>query len=189
MTETELIISPIHWEDIREFKMREANFNKFGEVRLYNEEKYRALMSKGTRKHNTIKDIMKFSPFAIIWGNIKRKDREKLVHELDKRTVEWAYKLGDDLEDGRKEQKQFREINKKYMWKSYGISLTLTIVSAFIFNLIDDRDMSLLIVYFISFPFAKIVYDLLLGFKFSYKANKQEIFPINFCNYIISLPF
>ena len=93
-------------------------------------------------------------------------------------TTEWSYKLEDDMKEAREEEKRHSEIDSKYFWKSYGVSLILIVFAAFFSNLLDDMDTSLIIVYFILFPFAKFVYDLLFGFKFTYKINKQNFAPV-----------
>lgn len=99
---------------------------------------------------------------------------------MDNRTLAWTYKLKNYIEEAKREQEQRSDINKKYLWRSYGISLVLTIFANIIFALSDNMDVSLSIVYFVLFPYAKIVYDILIGFKFSYKGNKQGIYPIYF---------
>ncbi|MGP4040982.1 STM3941 family protein [Gracilibacillus sp. D59] len=95
LTDEELIINPsskhsipIKWVDIEGYNIREVNFNKFIEIELYDEEKYRLLMSENVTKLNKLNDAMNFRLFAIVWGQVKRQDRDKLVHELDRRTFQ-----------------------------------------------------------------------------------------------------
>lgn len=117
LTDEELIINPskhtipIKWEDIQSFRKREAHFNKFLEIVLYNEDEYRALMSNRTRRFNKPNDMLNLSPFALYLSNIKRKERDKVVRELDRRTVRWSYKIYDQMEDERIEESRHREID------------------------------------------------------------------------------
>ncbi|MCR6104970.1 hypothetical protein HXA34_01560 [Salipaludibacillus agaradhaerens] len=98
LTKEELITSaasknpiPIAWQDIRGYNLIKVNGSKILEIMLEDEEKYRLQMTKTTRWLNKLNDAMNFAPFAIALGQVKRKDRDKLLNELDKRT------FGEDL--------------------------------------------------------------------------------------------
>ncbi|ASN06077.1 STM3941 family protein [Virgibacillus necropolis] len=191
LTEEELIINasskkaiPIKWDDIEGYNIQNVHFSKFIEIMLHDEEKYRARMSNTTRKLNKLNDVMNFSPFAIAWVQVKRKDRDKLVNELD-RLNRCASEFNDQLyvqmnvDD--KGQKSYRQVNGKYMLKSYGLSLILTGVSFLFFYWANADDyIPFLFVSFIMYPFAKIIYDVLLGFKFDYKMAKQSFISVYF---------
>lgn len=95
LTKEELILSassknpiPIKWKDIEGYRIREIKFNKFVEILLHDDEKYIHMMTVNARRLIKLNQAMNFAPFAIVWGQIKRKDQEKLVHELDRRTFE-----------------------------------------------------------------------------------------------------
>jgi len=81
------------------------------------------------------------------------------------------------------------------MRKSFGISFIITVVALIFFSMTNDST-SALIVFFILYPFAKIVYDILLGFKLSFKIKKQDFstiyltqfhYLLNFLVYMFSL--
>ena len=61
------------------------------------------------------------------------------------------------------------------MRKAFLASLIFTFASLFIY---PDWEMFARMMYFISFPFAKIVYDLLIGFKLLFKINRQDVLVI-----------
>ncbi|WP_068672209.1 STM3941 family protein [Oceanobacillus sp. Castelsardo] len=143
LTEEKLIISassknavPIKWEDIKGYNIQNVHFNKFIEIMLQDEEKYRERMSNTTRKLNKLNDVMNYSPFAIAWGQIKRKDRDRLVYELDRlnrHANEFYNQLYDQMNADNKQQKSYRQVNGKYILKSYGFSLILTGVTFLFF--------------------------------------------------------
>lgn len=178
LTDQELILNPssrrpipIKWEDIKEFELRQFNYRPLLEINLYNADSYRPFMTKGWNRLKRIDDFQIYRPFNIIYTHIRRDKRSKLLDELDKRTVSWANKISDQLKNNQKQKRLYRKIDHKYIKKSLIISLILTIISAFLIDLIDSR--ALIIVFFISFPFAKMVYDLLIGFHITFKIDNE----------------
>src|SRR5690625_7958065 len=55
---------PIQWDDIKGYNIRHVNFNRFIEIILYDEEKYRARMSNTMRRLNKVKEIVDSTLFA-----------------------------------------------------------------------------------------------------------------------------
>ncbi|WP_208591442.1 hypothetical protein [Gracilibacillus suaedae] len=139
---------------------------------------------------------MKSHPFTIVWGQVKRKDRDILVDELDRRAFEeeeiavsgerlYKYhdeskKLSDQLAAYHEERKEYSQVNRKYFLKKYGQSalwaLGLTILFSF------DKDgcswMYLSIISFFIYPFAKVIYDVIFGFRYEFKIKKQSFATI-----------
>jgi len=74
-------------------------------------------------------------------------------------------------------QKNFRnQIDAKYILKCYMISLSWTGVFFLIFYWASEYEMlSFFIIYGTLFPFAKMVCDLLVGFKLDYKIKHSVV--------------
>jgi len=92
LTKEELIINasarnPIHiaWEDIKGFSIYKKNYNKILGVILYDEEKYRNQMSSKMRKFYAMNSVMNMPLYNIAYGQVSRKDRDHLLHELNVR--------------------------------------------------------------------------------------------------------
>jgi len=92
LTREELIINasaknPIHiaWEDIKGFSIYKKSYNKFLGVILYDEEKYRAQMTSKMRKFYAMNSVMNMPLYNIAYGQVKRRDRDYLLQELDVR--------------------------------------------------------------------------------------------------------
>lgn len=190
---------PLQWEDIIGYDVRSVSFNKLIEIMLDDEGKYRRRMSTLARWNNTMNDVMNFRPFAIAWKQVKRKDRNKLARALDERafgikgqlhelyesvdadTVERVFhsqdRLREQMKADKEEQKERSQVNGKYLLQSYGISLLLTAGAFLMFywsGESDDNNTFLLIFCFILYPYAKVIWDVLVGFKLRYKADKDE---------------
>ncbi|TFJ92767.1 STM3941 family protein [Lentibacillus salicampi] len=205
LTEEVLIIGassnnavPLRWEDIEGYDIRSVGFNKIIEIMLHDEEKYRDRMSKAALWFNKMNDVMNYRPFNIGWGQVKRKDRNRLVRELDRRTFEAResfHELYDAVNEAataesilnrqhgirrqmkadKKRQKARSQVNGKYLLQSYGISLLLTVAAFLMFHWSDDEgNTPLLVASFILYPFAKVIWDVLLGFRLRYKMDKDE---------------
>ncbi|GEL78442.1 STM3941 family protein [Tenuibacillus multivorans] len=93
LTEEYLIINvtamdqfQIKWDDIEAFDVYKMNNNKFIGIILNDEDKYSKLMSNKMRKLYQMNTKMNLPLFNIVWGQIKRQDREQLLEELDYRT-------------------------------------------------------------------------------------------------------
>ncbi|HLR69186.1 phage holin family protein [Virgibacillus alimentarius] len=103
LTEEDLIINassnnPIYikWVDIEAFSIYKKNNNKFIGVILYDEEKYRDLMSDKMRKLYHINTVMHLPLYNITWGQIKRRDKERLLEELEGRISQNLQADGND---------------------------------------------------------------------------------------------
>ncbi|WP_163581062.1 STM3941 family protein [Gracilibacillus saliphilus] len=181
----------VKWVDIKEYEIQEVNLYRYININLYDEEKYLACMYDNTKLLSKVKKSMKSHPFTIVWGQVKRKDRDILVDELDRRAFEeeeiavsgerlYKYhdeskKLSDQLAVYHEERKEYSQVNRKYFLKKYGQSalwaLGLTILFSF------DKDgsswMYLSIISFFIYPFAKVIYDVIFGFRYEFKMKKQ----------------
>src|SRR5699024_12513847 len=141
--------------------------NKFIEIILYDEEKYKEQMSNIQQKLNTVSTMGgRFSSFAIAWTQIKRKDRDILLYALDyidtpdfdlenATSSEW---MDSPASRSNTSSQLVNQITKKYFLKSYLGSIIIDIIALFLFYW-DEGDFSSLIyiiVSFILFPFAKL---------------------------------
>jgi Ca2+/Na+ antiporter len=228
LTEEELILNPsskrkvaINWQDIEGYNIREANLNKYIEIVLNNDEKYLSQMYQNTKLLKKVNKAMKIRPFAIAWGYVKRKDRDKLVNELDQRFFEEkdiavagnlsnrrarlyehgeSKKLSEQLAAYDEERRAYSQINRKYFVKAYVQSLlwALGLTILFSFDKEESSWMYLSIVSFFIYPFAKVIYDVIFGFRYEFKIKKQSFatiyvyqskYFIQFLVYIFSLLF
>lgn len=123
------------------YYIREVNFNKFIEIILYDEDKYRSRMSKTTKRLDKINGVMNYSPFAIAWGQVKRKDRNRLAYELDRRAFAYDESLYDQMDADKRKQKSQSQVNGKYLLKSYGFSWILTGAVSLLFYWDDTKDL------------------------------------------------
>jgi len=126
-----------------------------------------------------VKEKQGTSLFAFGLGHIKRKDRERLISELDRLAGTSPHLTKQIYRPEKlhgKKQKLNDRVNKKYFLGSYGYSLIFAILALFLFFLThgDVGYFILIIIQFILFPFAKLVYDLLIGFRVSDYIDKQE---------------
>lgn len=109
LTERELVITPeskralhIHWEDIEEIKLvtlmnGKYYGGKFIFIEVYNEEKYVRQMPAISKILAFLANIQNYSPIFIRWSLIKRKDRKKLIEELNRRAINSKTKI--NIED------------------------------------------------------------------------------------------
>lgn len=168
----------ILWEDISGYRIRHINFNQFVEV-IFDQDKYLPSMSRKSKKFYQVKEKQGSSLFAFGLGHIKRKDRDKLISELD-RSAGTSPLLTNQIYHPKKlhgeKQKLSDRVNKKYFFGAYGYSLIFAILALFFFFLTqgDIGYFILIIIQFILFPFAKLVYDLLIGFRVNDYIDKQE---------------
>lgn len=191
LTEEELIINPaaknsvpIKWTDVEGYKILRVQFNKFIEIILDDEEKYKEQMSKTQQKLNIVGTMGgKYSLFAIAWTQIKRKDRDVLLYALDYiGTPDFdlenatSSELPDELTQKPDTSFQLEDkINQEYFMKNYLLSLILGAFALLLFYW-DEGNMSSLtyiIVSFILFPFAKLLLDVIVGFKLRTIMEKQ----------------
>ena len=203
LAESELIIHtlstssvPLRWEDIEAYKIRHVGLNKLIEIKLRNEEDYRRRLSKTANLINTI-NMTNDRTFVIALGQVKRKDRNKLVRELDRRAFESDNllhelynpedtpemglisfrqdRIQEQMDANKKEQQAESQVNGSYLLKLYGISLLLTIGAFFMLHVTDDDESAfILVIPLVFYPYAKVIWDILVGFKLKHKMDKDE---------------
>src|SRR5690625_7808835 len=137
-------------------------------------------MSNTMRRIKKVNKIVDYTLFAIVWGQVKRKDRRQVVHQLDSLHNDY-FELSKELyphmgADG-KVQKTDRRVNRKYILQAYAHSLILTGLASPLFYSAtgDDNNITFLIISLIFYPFAKVFYDILIGFRLDDKIKKQLV--------------
>lgn len=180
LTEKELIMNPgakkpilIKWEDVEGYRIRTVHtrFNTltFIEIVLYDEEKYKKQMTKINRKFNAIGTMGgNFNLFSIQLEQIKVTERDLLLYALDNITSpDFDIKDVPKSKITEKMESFTNQINHEYFKKSYLLGLILTIFSMVLFYW-GDKEMSsanYMIISFVFFPFAKLMFDAMIGFK------------------------
>ena len=188
LTEKELIMNPgakhpipIKWEDIEGYRIRDKHIYfytyTFIEIILYDEEKYQKHLSKTHRKINTIGTMGgKYSLFYITLGEIKVTERDLLFYALD-----YIHSPDFDVENVPSSKlldtmdSFSNEINQEYFKKNYILSLILAIFSMVLFYS-GEKNMNspnYMITSFVLFPFAKLMFDVMIGFKLKSTIEKQ----------------
>src|SRR5690625_4163262 len=114
----------------------------------------------------------------------KIKNRLKLIHKLDRlhnRGLELTKQLYPHMDADNKEQKTYSRVNRKYILQAYARSLILTGLASPLFYSAtgDDNNITFLIISLIFYPFAKVFYDILIGFRPDDKIKKQSA-PVRF---------
>lgn len=182
---------PIDWEDIKGFEIMTAQLNKLIFIILDDNDKYRKRMSKRTKFLNKPHNMVGLSPIWIIWRQVKRTDRDKLVRELDRlsNSDPAFYKsLSSQLNNEKKEQKSNRKIDTKYLFKAYGYSFIITVGAFSLSRIGDDGNYTPgLVLSFILHPFAKIIFDVIIGFKISFIVRKERYMYIFIMQLMISV--
>lgn len=191
LTKEQLIINNLHilnnkliiidWDDIKSFELKEYNYSTFLEIVLHNEEKYHRFMSNKVLSK-------KKAPIFINCHHIKKKERVKLFNELERRifNLDLNNTLHEQIDKDHIAEEDNKEINGKYMLKAYIISLIISIFAYIFFS----AEIDFLILSFLFYPFAKIFYDNILGFKLSYKWKKQEmnfLYGIHVFHYLLNI--
>lgn len=189
LTEKELIMNPgakkpipIKWEDIEDYRIRTSHiqFNTltFIELILYDEEKYKEQMSKTNRKLNVIGTMgSKYSLFSIHLEQIKVTERDLLLYALDNITSpDFDVENVPKSKITEKMDSFTNEINQEYFMKNYLLSLIIITFSMALFYW-GEKDISspnYLITSFVLFPFAKLMFDVMIGFKLKSTIEKQS---------------
>lgn len=146
---------------------------------LPDEAKYKAQMSGVKQMLNAIITMRgTYNSFVIAMNQVKKKDRNILYYILDNMNKP-DFNLEKVERQGRssgtirtKNSSRLKDkISKEYFLQTYGISFLIACFSLFILS-IDD--MTWIIGSFLLFPFAKIVYDVIIGFKIDEKMKKQD---------------
>lgn len=199
LTDQQLIInSPLIYEipikrgDIGSYETKYQNFNTTIELILPDEKKYKAQLSGIKRKLNSIATMGGvYNTFIIGLNQVKKKDRGLLYYVLDNMN-----KPGFDFKEyDRKEQlretnrtkdslKLEDKITKDYFLSTYSISL---LIAGFSWYILAMKDITLIIVSFLLFPFAKVLYDAIIGFKIDEKMKKQDSVFIYFYRLIYTI--
>lgn len=183
LTDEELIIGSIvrdkthtiEWDDIIGYNILKMEFRTYIEINLYDEKKY--LDRKFGRKRES------YAPthttlFSIVWGMIKQEDRRKFVHEMDKRTQR-GYQLTHeffpqtDAEQEKRKRKSEHRLDNAYLLKTSIYSLVLAGFMALLYSRDGGADTLVVVVSFILYPFAKILFDCIVGFKIKDKLENQ----------------
>lgn len=143
----------ISWDDISGYHIRNISYNRFIKV-LFDHDKYLLSMSHQSKKLYKVSNISQNTLFAFPFGAIKRKNRRKLISELD-RLVNSHLNLTDQIYhpeklDGKK-QKGYDRINWKYFLISYAYNFGFTVFAIFIFFVADSEsdNIILIVLYFI----------------------------------------
>lgn len=189
LTEKELMMNPgakkpirIEWEDVEGYRIREFhtqyNTLTFIEIILYDEEKYKAQMSEKQRKFNVIGTMGgKYSLFSIYLEQIKITERDLLLYALDNITSpDFDVENVPKSNITEKMDSFTNQINQEYFMKNYLLSLVITIFSMLLLYS-DSNEMSSLnyvITSFVLFPFGKLMFDVMIGFKFKSFIKKQS---------------
>ena len=203
ITKTELTINPqaknevsIKWQDILEFNAIYIDFQKYIEIVLFNEGKY----NNKSLKVNEINKRSRIPTFCIIWGHIKRKDRRQLLTALWKIHSQAVDRVLTEEELSKMDQKEGEKdnITVDYIISSYRTSLLISLPLVILFYLIGGEAgfILLALILFILYPFAKLVYDILIGFKINRIIEKQAdvnihiwdlLFIIDFVIYVLTI--
>ena len=170
----------IKWKDVERYKIQghhigAKSFTSFTflDFILYDEEKYKEQMSKTKPKLNGIGTIEgKPSTVSIFLDHIKIAEQDLLLYALDNITSP-----NFDVKNISKPKITERidsflapfmnQINHEYFKKSYLLGLILTIFSMVLFYW-GDKEMSsanYMFISFVFFPFAKLMFDAMIGFK------------------------
>ncbi|MFD1414662.1 STM3941 family protein [Oceanobacillus jeddahense] len=220
----------LKWQDIEKYEMWKANLTHSIDIYLADKGEYKGLHKQSFVRNRFMKrlqidDISPIIKANFTLGLIKRKDRPKLLKELDWRTFRtkeeelirekeknrqlYGEEIADrfspkKLSDQKKEEavqlEQYSQINRKYILKITAISFIITVgISFFLYQTEGDNfyneSMPIMIVWFILYPIARIIYDIAGGFKLSFKIKesatphleKLELIIHVFILYILSL--
>ena len=189
LTEKELIMNPsgkkpahIKWVDIERYQIKSfrIKFNTltFIEIILYDEEKYKKQLSKINRKFNAIGTMGgTFSLFTIRLEQIKVTERDLFLYALDNITSpDFNVKDVPKSKITKKMESFTNQINLQYFWKNYLLSLIIAI--SFMVILYEGEkninSLNYLITSFVLFPFAKLMIDVMIGFKLKSTIEKQS---------------
>ena len=198
-TDKELIIDsplinevPIKREDVGSYEVKHQNFNTTVELILRDEEKYKAQLSGLKQKLNAITTMGGvYNTFTIGINQVKKKDRSVLYYVLDNiHKPGFNLKEHDRMEQSSKASRlkdSFKledKITQKYFLEAYGISL---LIAGFSWIILSIQDMTMIIGSFLLFPFAKVLYDAVIGFKLDGKLKKQDSIVIAFYGLIYTV--
>jgi len=127
---------------------------------------------------------LRIPTFVIVWGMIKRKDRDELLGALWKIHSQAVDTVLTEEELNKMNQREEQEdyITHDYFICSYRTSLFISIFIIIIFYLIGDEAgaIPIALILFVLYPFAKLIYDLLIGFKINRIVEKQVDINIYF---------
>lgn len=174
---------PIKREDIGSYEVKHQNFSTSVELIVPDEKTYIAQLSGAKQKLNAIMTAGgAYNTFTIAVNQIKKKDRDLLYYVLNNMNkpdfaLNKYYEMKQsEVTNRTKDSFQLEDkITKKYFLNAYGISF---LIACFCWFIPVWGDINLIIASFFLFPFAKVLYDAIIGFKFDEKIKKQEIIAI-----------
>lgn len=176
----------IDWQDIREFKLEIVQMSRlvFIMFDLDKEALYQEEVSKQQFLRRKPRSLLGFSPFWIVWRQVKKSDRDILMQELDRLNNErskFSKSLSEQINEFTGQLQAYKQKNKNYFLKAYGYSLFLTIAAFFITNLDNGSSAyTYLIVSFLIFPFAKMLFDEMIGSNISFLLKKENVTYIDY---------
>lgn len=87
------------------------------------------------------------------------------------------YSIQRQLQEEKEERKQFREIDQSYIKKAYGYGLIVGALALFITQLGYEGDSTLAVILSYGlYPYARIVWDLAIGFWLDYRFNTTPVY-------------
>lgn len=177
----------IAWEDIIAYSLIRSNMSLFIQP-LFDYNHYFSSMSRETKKLYHIKNDTGRHLFSFSLGHIKRKERDFLIAKLDQ-LAETYPNLTNRINPPKNKVKGFDRINQKYFIHSYIYSFLFSMI-AFVFWFMVDGNVGaliLIIFQFIFYPFAKLIFDVLIGFKVRDVFNQPNAHFNIFAQQFISL--
>src|SRR5699024_10158737 len=153
---------------------KEQNFSTTIELILPDEEKYKAQLSGLKQQLNAMITMGGvYNTFKIGIIQVKKKDRNVLYFVFDNiKRIGFNLKEHDRMDLSNKTnptKSSFKledKITKEYLLDTYGISLC---IAGFSWIILSIEDITLIIGSFLLFPFAKVLYDAIIGFKLDEK--------------------
>lgn len=183
-------------KDIIGYEIVSMNYIDYIDLALDNKEVYRTQLAKMNEDRNIIvRTLSTTSRLTFNLSLVKPKDRQQLLDKLDKDVArDVSDRYYDELshvnsyEDARVyEQDDPLEVEDNsnppvrisgiYMLKGLGFSVILSIVAYVLFYRIDMGGISwwFIVAQTLLYPFARALYDSLIGFRFNEKFNRQAV--------------
>ncbi|WP_249870761.1 STM3941 family protein [Oceanobacillus saliphilus] len=180
----------IYFTDIEYIKVSEASYQKIIEIDLYDENDYFAQLSFHNKLRLFMNRVTGFSLFTISPKSVRKQERSNLLKTLDYIIQQKLNNEAPMIETAQKQNEKLdfmekydptpqvnRSINRSYFLKSYSYGFIIFALSFILFYLLiskNDDYLFYIIVSFIFYPFAKVLIDLLVGFKLRHRLDKQK---------------
>lgn len=182
----------IYYEDIKHMTVSEFSFQKMVEIILYDEDARFAQLSLHNKIRLCMNRVFGFTLFTINPKAIRKFERPELLEILHLVVQEKIKKQSSTpiIETAQKQDTQTdfmeeydptptvdRSIDRSYFLKSYGYSLFMFVLSFILFYLLISRSgvyLFYIVISFILYPFAKVLFDWLFGFKVRHALDKQK---------------